>query len=117
MADFELSAGRTSDPPELPLDVGDLVMISQFRSGAWKTSVISLEELIAFVAGAIEISADSITSGVLPIARGGTGGTTDAEARANLSAARTDGPNTFNDQQNFNGQIVAAGGVEYPTGS
>lgn len=117
MADFELSAGRTSDPPTIPLEAGDLIMISQFRSGTWATGVMTLGELMTYLASAIELNASRITAGTLPIVRGGTGGTTDTEARTNLHAARTNGSNTFNGVQSFNGQIVAAGGVEYPVGS
>lgn len=113
MADFELSAGRTSDPPTLPLEAGDLIMISQFRSGAWATGVMTIGELMAYLASAIELNASRITDGTLPIARGGTNATTAEDALANLGAADLL-DNNFNGNQVVTGTVSASGGFDIP---
>jgi len=113
VADFPLSTGRSTNLPSIPLLGTDLIEISQQRAGVWSTAVISLAELVEYVQGAVEINASRITAGTLPIARGGTNGTTEAEARSNLQVADlTD--NTFSGNQAVTGTVTATGGFDIP---
>lgn len=112
MADFPLSDGRTTNPPVLPLAVGDLIEISQFRAGVWNTAVITLGELVQYVQGAVEIDAARITSGTVPIGRGGTNATTEASARGNLGVPALIGNNTFTGDQAVTGVVSATGGFD-----
>ena len=110
MADYKLSTGNA---PSLPLLPGDKIEISQLRSGVWSTAVITLEQLLTYVAGAIELDAAKITSGALPIARGGTNATTKEDARASLEVADLTG-NNFVGNQSVTGTVTATAGFDIP---
>lgn len=110
MADYKLSTGSA---PQLPLLVGDKIEISQLRSGTWTTAVITIQQLMEFIADNITLDASSIDSGVLPIARGGTNASTAVAARASLEVAKlTD--NNFNGNQSVTGTVTATGGFDIP---
>lgn len=111
MADFVFSEGATTNPPSLPLEGSDLLLISQLRGGVWTSAVISLNQVIAFVAAGIQIGAGQINSGVLPIARGGTGASDKAAARGSLEVASL-GANAFTGDQTVTGRVAATGGFD-----
>lgn len=113
MADFPLSTGRSTNLPSIPLLGTDLILISQQRAGVWSTAVITISELLTFIGNEVVLNANRIQAGTLPIARGGTNGTTGAEARSNLQVADlTD--NTFSGNQAVTGTVTATGGFDIP---
>lgn len=112
MADFPLSAGRATNPPSLPLLDTDLIEISQQRAGVWSTAVITLAELVTYVQGEVQLNADRINAGTLPIVRGGTAGTTDVEARSNLGVPGLTGGNAFIGDQTVTGKVTATNGFD-----
>lgn len=112
MADFPLSTGRSTNLPSIPLLGTDLIEISQQRAGVWSTAVISLAELMTFIAGNIELDAARIQGGTLPIARGGTGATTAPTARGNLDVPGLQTTNTFIGDQTVTGKVSASDGFD-----
>lgn len=112
MADFKLSTNAAAYPPDLPLQNGDLIFLSQLRGEVWATAVVTLEQLVEFVQDSVEISASQINGGVLPIARGGTAGETEAQARTNLGVPGLVGGNTFVGDQTVTGKVSATEGFD-----
>ena len=112
MADFPLSAGRAANPPSLPLLDTDLIEISQQRAGVWSTAVITLAELVTYVQGEVQLNADRINAGTLPISRGGTGATTAPTARGNLDVPGLQTDNAFIGDQTVTGKVSATNGFD-----
>lgn len=112
MADFPLSTGRGTNLPIIPLLGTDLIEISQFRSGVWSTAVITISELLNFIGNEVVLNANRIQAGTLPIDRGGTNGTTKAEARSSLEVPGLSGNNAFVGDQSVTGKVSATDGFD-----